>query len=160
MYNINFRNYAYSIMPSALRGTAAELIAVLASAFSPLHFRFNEYRQRISWLLSYNCSAKSIEDMLNNFFEIAEDENRRIRVTDGTAIASVVLYREAEHHPVILPCTLHSHTTWGSVPFVVEVPAELYYIDQIPNETVIGEIDKLVNLMKLYGLKHNTIPYN
>lgn len=164
MYNIDFRNFVYSMMPFSLRGSMAELCSVLAEPFRNLHQRFTEYRDWYNWLLQYNCTAQSIEDMLNDYFHIPATA-RRIRVTDGTAIASVTVYREADHFPVVLgSCTLHSHTTWGHVPFVVEVPTELYYSappsNQVPNEPLIGRIDRLVNLTKLYGLKHNTIPYD
>ena len=165
MYNIDFRNFVYSLLPPALRGSVAELCSVLATPFKTAHHRFIQYKEWYSWLLEYNCTAQSIEDMLNKYFDIPETIARRIRVTDGTAIASVTVYREADHFPVVLgSSTLHSHTTWGHVPFVVEVPAELYYSDfpsnQVPNESLIGSIDRLVNLTKLYGLKHNTIPYD
>lgn len=165
MYNIDFKNFVYSMMPFSLRGSMAEFCSVLAEPFRNLHQRFTQYRDWYNWLLKYNCTAQSIEDMLNDHFGTPSPTARRIRITDGTAIASVTVYKEAEHRPIVLgSCTLHSHTTWGIAPFVVEVPVELYYSDhpsnQVPNEFVIGRIDRLVNLTKLYGLKHNTIPYD
>ena len=70
----DIRQFVFSWLPSALRGNISELACVLAGPFHGIHQRYLDYKREktyLPWLLNYNWSVKSMEEMLNNYFEKA-----------------------------------------------------------------------------------------
>lgn len=155
----DIRQFVFSWLPSALRGNISELACVLAWPFHGIHQRYLDYKREktyLPWLLNYNWSVQSMEEMLNNYFEIDSSNNsHRIRIEDATASTPLRIYRNADNRAKKLgTLKVSSHRTWLAVPFVVLVPAEIY--DSGDN---VSTIRTLIEILKLYGLKFTIVRY-
>ena len=157
IYDVNFRRFAGGWLPGALRGAVLEWVMVLIQPFRSLHARFMAYREEKLLALRYDATTVRLEAMLNYYLrdELAEfAPNDRIIVEDGAAVQPCIVYPEPEQQPVVVGMqTIHSHTAWGAVPFVVKIPAALK-----GNKDVWNRVDRLVQRYKLLGTKH-TIEY-
>lgn len=160
-YNIDFRKFAKGLLPQALRGTALlTFIEVLARPFNEIHSAFDQYREDKLWYLNYNCTAASLEAMLNNAFSgeleaqgFAPDDPDEppIRVVDGVEGNEVLLYPAASHLPVIINpvVRLTLGSTWGARPFIVRIPSAMDgHLDMV-------KLHRLVHIFKLYGIGYS-----
>ena len=89
----DIRPFVFSWLPSALRGNISELACVLAGPFHGIHQRYLDYKREktyLPWLLNYNWSVKSMEEMLNNYFEI--DSSNLPKVINVKIIAEASKY--------------------------------------------------------------------
>ena len=156
-YNVNFGKFVGGWLPGALRGTVREWALVLIQPFKSLHHRFMQYRKEKLRALQYDATAVRLEAMLNDYLhdELAVLANGgRILVEDGAAVLPCVVYSELERLPVMVGMQIiHSYTAWGTVPFVVKIPAVLQ-----GNQDVWNRVDRLVRRYKLLGMRH-TIEY-
>lgn len=153
-YNINFGKFAKGLLPQALRGTTLlAFIEVLVRPFREIHTDFTLYREEKLWYLNYNCTAASLQEMLNDFFyddivgcELDPDD-QPIEVIDGVEGNEILVYPADNHLPVMLNpvVRLTLGITWGSRPFIVRIPDEMR--GSIDEERV----SRLVNIFKLYG---------
>lgn len=151
MYNIDFRNFIFSLLPIALRGTMAELCYVF---IHPIRFVYSQFRLYISstnstpWILQYDSTIEGLENMLNDYFNTYV--NRPINITDVQPDNSLNIYPKAEQRPQLTTLIVSSRLTWHAEPFTVSVPIEYQNYED--------RIIKLLNACKLYGLKY-TITY-
>ena len=157
-YNVNFGKFVGGWLPGALRGTVREWALVLIQPFKSLHHRFMQYRKEKLRALRYDATTVRLEAMLNDYLhdELAVLANgRRILVEDGAAVQQCVVYPEAEHLPVMVGMQMiYPASTWGAVPFVVKIPAELE-----GNKDVRNRVDRLVRRYKLLGTRHVIVYY-
>lgn len=157
-YDVDFGNFIGGWLPQALRGTVRAWAEVLCSPFKSLHHRFVQYRKEKLTALKYNAQAVSLEAMLNDYLrdELAVyASGRRVKVEDGNAIPSLLVYPELEHQPVMVGMvTVTSAALWGAVPFVVKIPVELQGDQDVQNR-----VDRLVRRYKLLGTRHDIVYY-
>ena len=157
-YNIDFRKFAKGLLPQALRGTTLlAFMEVLMRPFREIHTDFTLYREEKLWYLNYNCTASSLEAMLNDFFrdDIAacglDPDAQPIKVVDGVEGNEVLIRPAANRLPVVLKpvVRLTLGSTWGARPFIVRIPNVMHDPD---NEYSIdeGRVRRLVNILKLY----------
>lgn len=167
-YNINFGKFAKGLLPQALRGTTLlAFIEVLVRPFREIHTDFTLYREEKLWYLNYNCTAASLQEMLNDYFHESlssggfdpypdNPANAPIQVVDGVEGNEVLVYQAASHLPVKLNpvVRLTLGITWGARPFIVRIPAQMhdpdndYSIDE-------GKVRRVVNIFKLYGIGYS-----
>lgn len=159
-YNIDFGKFAKGLLPQALRGTTLlAFMEVLVRPFREIHTDFTLYREEKLWYLNYNCTAASLQEMLNDYFHESlssggfdpypdNPANAPIQVVDGVEGNEVLVYPAASHLPVMLNpvVRLTLGITWGARPFIVRIPDEMR--GSIDEERV----SRLVNIFKLYGI--------
>lgn len=157
-YSVDLRKFAAELLPFALRGNVMALLRVLTHPARVLHHRFMEFRGGALWRLSYNACVGSMQAMLNDRFGdilAGVSPAREILVDDGQSVPSLMVYPEAEHAPLVLGCVmLTSHTAWGSVPFVVQIP------DDFEDDTDLrNAVEALVRQYKLSGTNFTIVHY-
>ncbi len=157
-YGVDLRKFATELLPFSLRGDTRELLRVLTHPARVLHHRFSDFRGRSLWKMKYCACVGSMQAMLNDRFAdilASVSPARDILIDDGLSVASLMVFPEAEHDPLMLGCVmLTSHTAWGSVPFVVQIPDDFEDDADLRNA-----VNALVRQYRLSGTNYTIVYY-
>lgn len=99
IYNISFSRCVALLLPIRLRQTImVQWLVSLVEPIQQLHNQFLSYRDTTNYKLEHTPQVFSIEDVLNDAFDVAQ---RRIYIEDGIYTFPVWFYDRADNKPVL-----------------------------------------------------------